>query len=62
MRKSLARISRGTLTLALVICLALACSGLAIATEDSQSSEITTGDEAWAKLMEGNQRFVAGDR
>ncbi len=63
MRENIAnqRIPREMVILALAICLVLACTGVAIATDDSQSSEMT-GDEAWAKLIEGNQRFVAGVR
>ncbi len=44
------------------ICLTLAGSGVAIATSDFPESRITTAEAAWEELMDGNQRFVAGER
>jgi carbonic anhydrase len=47
------------LTFALILAL---CSSVAIASDDSQNSQVMTGQEAWDTLMLGNQRFVAGER
>ena len=69
MRENIAKrmITIGMYILPLVICLALACAGVASdatknVTDDTHNSDITTADDAWAKLKEGNLRFVAGIR
>ena len=46
--------------LAAVLCLA-ACLAGAVASEEEETTDAISADDAWEILMEGNARFVSGD-